>query len=667
MNGFRTKIALGLLLAAFLIAGVCGHLISKQVDLIEDQKILQKYTRDGVLIYGAHESAPPLRFVDSDGVYKGVVVDYMNQLSLELGVEIKMAPYPWEEALAALEEGGTDFCDMFANEERAKKYVFSDPIYNLRAVLAVAEDSDYGLNDINHMTIATEKGDYANHYLADKYPGAKLAYVRDVKEAAELLVEGRADAAIGDEPVIYYYMNQLSANFNFRVVNTALFEEPVVLALPKSKAELLPVVNRAIRNVNAKGQVEKIQQKWFGISTPLLRNSTAKNTIKLFSILFLAGAAAIVMGQINNRSLKRQVKERTAVLERSQNELQLIFDGILEYIVVLNRSKEIVKVNQGLLQFFHTTGEAVQGKSCQAILKEFCGGCSRCILEECMAAGGVVNREVGHKSELYEMAAYPLDGIEDGGLVALRNVTLEEIRKKQFLQSSKMMAVGQLAAGMAHEMRNPLGIIRTQSYLLRGNESMDEEAKKSLGFIDENVKRAGRIIDNVMNFWRSSQGKAETLELKRYIQDMVFLQNEKIRSKSIRVEIHCPPELTLRCDPETLNHILLNLISNGVDAMGEGGRLSLAGEERDGSLILSCEDDGCGIAREDMENLFNPFFTTKPPGKGTGLGMFIVYSEVEKLGGTIVVESQRGEGTRVEVKIPRKAETGEAPQRGGRK
>ena len=102
-------------------------------------ELLKQLVPDGRLVYGADDSAPPVRFVDEDGVYKGVVVDYMNLLSLELGIEIQAVPYEWEEGLEALKKGETDLCDMFASEERSKDYVFTDSIYTLRVVVAVRQ------------------------------------------------------------------------------------------------------------------------------------------------------------------------------------------------------------------------------------------------------------------------------------------------------------------------------------------------------------------------------------------------------------------------------------------------------------------------------------------------------------------------------------------------
>ena len=101
-----------------------------------------------------------------------------------------------------------------------------------------------------------------------------------------------------------------------------------------------------------------------------------------------------------------------------------------------------------------------------------------------------------------------------------------------------------------------------------------------------------------------------------------------------------------------MKHILHNLVSNSVDAMPQGGRLQLRAYREENSVLFICSDTGCGISKKNQRHLFNPFFTTKEPGKGTGLGLFIVYSEVAKLGGNIEVKSREGEGTTFLIHIP---------------
>ncbi|WP_304508773.1 transporter substrate-binding domain-containing protein [Anaerotignum sp.] len=615
----------------------------------DKQIILERHLSEkDYLVYGANICSPPLRFLDEDGVYKGVVVDYISLLSLELGVEIKTEPYEWEEALWKLKEGETDFCDMFVNEERAKDYVFTEPIYNLRTVLAVKEKSKFSFKDINEMKIATEKGDYANYYIEKNFPEADLIFVDNVGAGMDLLLQGQVDAVIGDEPIVSYYIGKKSAQI--RMINTALYEEPVVLGMPRENADLLPIVNHAIKEVNKKGQLEKIQQKWFGISTPLKDANGAKKYIRLGIIS--VGALLILVGTIaaNNHSLKKQVRIRTRELEASRNELQLIFDSIPEYIFMVDQFGNIVNANKGILEYIGLDRGLCFGQYCDIILHKFSLGYVDIVSEEEVARHEKILVKTGKR--IYEVKTYSLTEFERGTLITLRDITLDEVNKKQLLQSSKMLAIGQLAAGMAHQIRNPLSIIRMHTYMLRENQNMGETGKKSLKYIDENVQKAGCIIDNVMNFWRVSGNQIETINLSKNLGDIISLHENLLKKKEIEVEIDCNSELWFRCNEEALKHILVNLVSNAIDAMEHLGRLTLLGEKVEDGVLIQCIDSGCGIAEENMENLFNPFFTTKELGKGTGLGLFVVYSEVEKLSGSIKVESKIGEGTCFTIKLP---------------
>ena len=659
---------IGLLLLSLLLVTIAiGANGLSGREAAEQERVLSIHVPDGVLVYGADDSAPPLRFVDEDGIYKGVVVDYMNQLSLELGIEISTVPYKWEHALEALKNGETDLCDMFSNPEREQHFVFTDPIYILRTVMVVEADRDCSLDDIHTMSVATQEGDYANWYMKEYYPTAKLKYVHDVGEGLKLLIQGEVDAVIGDEPVMLYYADQLDVEEQIATIETALYEEPVGLALPRSKAELVPVLNRAIKNINEKGQLEKIQQKWFGISTPLIAAEPNADLVKALVVAAIGLLFIILLAQVNNRSLKKQVNKRTEELEARKNELQLIFDQMPEGIVLVDEEGII---RNGSSHFFRQKIPAEQlyeGIPCRDVMRGFCGNpsCQRfcgetegtCIALETLRRNDTIIRKVQMENDIYEVRSVPTSFYEGDTprqaiLMIVRDITLDEANSQQLLQTSKMVAIGQLAAGMAHQIRNPLGIIRTQSFIIRNGRREDEKLQKSLNYIDDSVKRASEIIDNVMNFWRVSDDTQTEFSVRAQLESVVLLQEKEFSNAGITVDICCDPALRLCSSADALKHILHNLVSNAVDAMEGGGRLTLSAV-RDGSRVeLHCEDTGCGISEKNLQNLFNPFFTTKEPGKGTGLGLFIVYSEVEKVGGTIDVHSKEGEGTRFVIRIP---------------
>ena len=663
----RTSLAMGVFLF-FTVVAVLSMLAAEYQNLQTDdyEEILTECAPDGVLVYGADDSAPPLRFVDEDGVYKGVVVDYVGQLSLELGIEISAVPYKWDDAIRALKEGKTDLCDMFVNEERSKHFVFTDPIYTLRTVMVVRTGNDYNLTDIHSMRVATQKGDYANGYMETNYPDAELTYVHDVGEGLQLLMEGKVDGVIGDEPVVSYYAGELGISEQIGTIGTSLYEEPVCLALQKEKSKLVPVLNQAIKTINEKGQLEKIQQKWFGISTPLITTRSNATTANFLGIMVFAFACAILLVHLNNRSLRREVNKRTRELEARKNELQLIFDQMPEGVILTDEQGKLINGNY---RFF---GERLPGKSlvdglpCSDFLQNFCGNqqcrgfCSdpsACIIADTLQKEKSVIKKVQMDNCIYEIRSVPTSFSEKSTrhhavLLMVRDITVDEASSQKLLQSSKMIAIGQLAGGMAHQIRNPLGIIRTQSFIIRNSHRDDRALNKSLDFVDDSVKRASEIIDNVMNFWRVSDDTLTEIRVRQLLESVVLLQEKDFSSAGIQVDIDCDASLLLVSSEDALKHILHNLAANSVDAMEHGGRLCLKAEKDGGFVALSVEDTGCGISEKNKNHLFNPFFTTKEPGKGTGLGLFIVYSEVEKLGGTIEVTSREGEGTTFLIRVP---------------
>ena len=187
------------------------------------QEIVSKYADNGMLVYGADDSAPPLRFIDEDGKYKGVVPDYMNLISIELGIHIECVPYKWNNALEAIKTGKTDMIDLFISPDRSKYMEFTKPLYTLRTIMVTNRNQKYRLDEINNLEVATQMGDYANTYLKEHYPNVKLVYVHDVGEGLNLLINNKVDAVIGDEPVAQYYADKLGIKNRIRTINTSLY------------------------------------------------------------------------------------------------------------------------------------------------------------------------------------------------------------------------------------------------------------------------------------------------------------------------------------------------------------------------------------------------------------------------------------------------------------
>ncbi len=228
-----------------------------------------------------------------------------------------------------------------------------------------------------------------------------------------------------------------------------------------------------------------------------------------------------------------------------------------------------------------------------------------------------------------------------------------KMAEKQMMQSRKMAAVGQLAAGIAHEIRTPLGIIRNTGYLLK-RKWAEEEALKQLEIIDQSVSRANGIIDNLLNFSRISDNRIEKVDLERFINGLWRLNEKAWDTQGINFVLICESPVLIDVYSEGLKHVLLNLFSNGVDAMAEGGLLEVQviAKTQSSPCKLVIKDSGNGMSEETLEQLYDPFFTTKPIGKGTGLGLYIVYNEIQKMGAQILIESKLGEGSQFTITLP---------------
>ncbi len=232
----------------------------------------------------------------------------------------------------------------------------------------------------------------------------------------------------------------------------------------------------------------------------------------------------------------------------------------------------------------------------------------------------------------------------------------EELKRSQayLFQSEKLAGIGQLAAGVAHEMRNPLGVIATSLYYLKDILSpQDKSVKRHFDIMDAEIVRCQVIINNLLEFSRKSEKEIELVDVNRLLKMSLSLLEKDLLVRDIGVikEMSNIPKILANMDE--MKQVFLNLILNATQSMPKGGKLkvktSVAGKDKIGIKI---QDTGVGIRKEDLSEIFNPFFTTKAPGEGTGLGLSLVHSVIESYHGTIQVESKEGKGTSFIIELP---------------
>jgi signal transduction histidine kinase len=223
----------------------------------------------------------------------------------------------------------------------------------------------------------------------------------------------------------------------------------------------------------------------------------------------------------------------------------------------------------------------------------------------------------------------------------------------QLVQSEKLAAVGQLTAGIVHDVKNPLAVIKGLAELLEEDLSDPEETRKELRVIRESAEKASRIVGDLLKFARQSASEMQPHDLRETIEASLRLTDYLLRKAYIRVTKELPDSpVMVNYDSQQIEQVLINMIHNAIQAMPERGSLLVGLNQADGQVALSIQDSGSGIAPENLQRIFDPFFTTKPEGQGTGLGLSMSYGIIANHHGRIEVASELGQGTTFTIILP---------------
>ena len=240
--------------------------------------------------------------------------------------------------------------------------------------------------------------------------------------------------------------------------------------------------------------------------------------------------------------------------------------------------------------------------------------------------------------------------------LAAINLRLQETQL-QLVQSEKLAAIGQLTAGIVHDVKNPLAVIKGMAEVLSGDPEIPEELKKELQIIGDSAAKANRIVTDLLKFARQTDSEMRAQDLRETVETSLRLTAYLIRQAFIQLDVDLPERpLIARYDSLQIEQVLVNLIHNGIQAMEKYGKMQVRLEQLDGMAVISIQDNGSGIPEENLKRIFDPFFTTKPAGEGTGLGLSVSYGIIANHKGRINVESALGEGTTFSIWLPVKEE-----------
>jgi PAS domain S-box-containing protein len=364
-----------------------------------------------------------------------------------------------------------------------------------------------------------------------------------------------------------------------------------------------------------------------------------------------------------NQNLEKLVGERTEELALSEHKYRRIFEVSRDMILVTNREGLVVNMNPAgvLMLGYEETDRSFLG---EMFSNFFMDASDWRVLKDAIEQNGfITNAEIELKHRNGKSIRSLVSGTLDKGLsenedtihFLVKDIEQRRLNEEQIAQADKLASIGQLSAGIAHEINNPMGIILGYTQLLLRNEEPDSEKYQDLKTIEKHVRSCKSIVEGLLNFARTSKPKENVIRIDEAMEDVLNFIQQHAGLENIEVAKDYDPTVPeMLLDEKKIKQVFMNLIMNAKHAIGDKGTLSLSTgfNASDHKVFIKIADTGYGIEKKNLARIFDPFFTTKPTGEGTGLGLSVSYGIIKNHGGDILVESKVGKGSDFTIVLP---------------
>ena len=386
----------------------------------------------------------------------------------------------------------------------------------------------------------------------------------------------------------------------------------------------------------------------------LARKEDARHTVILALILLLIGFAGVI-------SLFLAQGYRSA--KTSLSRIKAFSDSLVENmpigLLAIDGNGSITSFNQTAESILQLSTDEILGKKAHQVLPQQLGT----LIDKLKPEGEIIEKEID--CTVKDGKLIPLEAIatslgeEDGTFwgyaILFRDLTEIQRLRREIDRSQRLASIGRLAAGIAHEIRNPLSSIKGFATYFKERYKDVPEDQKTAEIMIQEVERLNRVIGQLLEFARPMNIRLRPTSMRTLIQHSLKMIESQAGGKNIKISADLPLEIDeALIDPDRINQVLLNLYLNAIEAMDDGGTLSvrLFGDDPKG-VKIEISDTGAGIHKKDLEKIFDPYFTTKP--SGTGLGLAIIHRIIEAHNGEMNVKSERGRGTTVSITLPASA------------
>jgi two-component system, NtrC family, sensor kinase len=366
-------------------------------------------------------------------------------------------------------------------------------------------------------------------------------------------------------------------------------------------------------------------------------------------LIVIAGGAVLFFEIRWSNRLEKTVEARTLALKRSEENYRSLVESAEDFIFTLDQNGRLLSVNSFTAAWFGNRPEELIGQGVESLFPEEVAERLLEILQRVFETSKSIRYEFApaqDSSETWISANFMPLKYEGGCMTAVlciaRDITENKKLERQLINTEKLASLGTLAAGVAHEINNPLGVMLGFCDLLVRKKDPSSQEYEDLKIIERQGLHCKQVVENLLSFARVGRETSTDTDLNTCLQDIIKVVHHSLEMKNVELRVELAENLPrVTGDDRQLQQVFLNLINNAAAAMPEGGLLTIWTNRAGGGkkVEVLIRDQGTGIPAEIMDHIFEPFYTTKPEGEGTGLGLFVSYGIINKYGGTILCES----------------------------
>lgn len=601
------------------------------------------------------KALPPFSSVDDHGEISGFNIELIQAIASHNNWELEYVPLDWEEAVDALRNGEVDvLLGMKYTSRYDELFDFSESFFTMSEVLLVPA-TDRGIHTLNQLSekvVAVQRG-HSSMDLLESVRRVKMIVSFSQQEALSNLLRGRADAFIGNRWTAEYLLRKENRWDDFTMRSGLINPTDYAFAVRDGHGELIGALNEGLNQLYRDGTYTRLYSKFFEPYSPHLTDWWRKVVAGLLIVLAV-GIISLATFYTWNKRLQAEVRRQTGALADVLAFQRKVLDHTESSILSLDVHGHITLVNQVAVRMLSLRGDPI-GRHIASVLPQ--------LPWEAAAADGRRQYEDEFywdrdAQQVYHFYMAPFSNAAQehvGWIVTLQDRTEQKRMQARLVDQEKLRALGQLVAGIAHELRNPLTAIKTFVELLPKKIDDPRFRTEMLRYMPEEMERMNRILEDLLDYSRTRPLQMQHTRVKELVDSVLGLFARRLETEQIAVRVNVPEQLTIAVDRARLKQVLINLVLNALEAMGASREKRLiiqAGADAKG-VWLAVSDTGEGILPEQLDKLFEPFYTNK--AQGIGLGLYVSQKIMREHGARLEVSSVERSGTTFTLRFEQEA------------